>query len=490
MSGVPCARYAELRSSFVDGALGDGRREKLLTHLVGCAACRDDVSELRAVRNLLRAGRDRPLRPADLQHRLRQIGHPSPSWVRRGRRVRALRRSGAAALAAGALATAAGLVGYLAAPTEALAAVPDPSGQARTAFADTLGDLPFSGDAWGAVMLVQPAELHELPAGSDPGTPASAVGPGLSPVAARAVLTRVKGALDTVSYSGTQFFSTRSDGRVLAADLQVDTRAGQGSEVTVMGPGGQRLLSSFRAAAATSARMGDDRLATLLQRSYRVTATAGAQVAGRPATVLTASRGGVAAGRWWVDDETGLITWQESYDGQGAVRTSSGFRTLRLHPGAGILQHLPPTIVPASTTTTLALSNAMPLAGSGWACQSALVGLPLIRIRTDAATDPGAVHLVYSDGLSTVSVFERRGVLAGPPAGAQLDPALDAYLDQGVSTLATWQSGDTVFTLMTDASAALASEAVRTLPHQGPARPTTLERVQAGWAALLAAMRG
>jgi negative regulator of sigma E activity len=267
----------------------------------------------------------------------------------------------------------------------------------------------------------------------------------------------------------------------------VETRAGQGSQVTLLGPGGRRVLSRFQPA-TDSARMGDDRLATLLQLNYTLSATAGARVADRPATVIEASRQGRVTGRWWVDNATGIITWQETYDAQGAVQASSGFTILRLDDG-GIIQHLPPRVVDTSATTTLALSNAAPLSVSGWTCEPELVGLPLIRIRTDSTADPTAVHLVYSDGLSTVSVFEHRGMLQGPPAGSRRDPGLDAYLDRGVLNQATWQSGDTVFTVTTDAPAAVA-EAVRALPHRGPARPTTLERVQAGWAVLLAATKG
>ena len=40
---APCADLAELRSAFVDGALDDTDRERLLSHLVECASCRRDV---------------------------------------------------------------------------------------------------------------------------------------------------------------------------------------------------------------------------------------------------------------------------------------------------------------------------------------------------------------------------------------------------------------------------------------------------------------
>ena len=51
---APCADLAELRSAFVDGALDNPDRERLLSHLVDCAHCRQDVEDLRAVRTLLK----------------------------------------------------------------------------------------------------------------------------------------------------------------------------------------------------------------------------------------------------------------------------------------------------------------------------------------------------------------------------------------------------------------------------------------------------
>ena len=46
-----CDALAELRSGFVDGALSPEDRERVVTHLLDCSACRADVAELRAVRD-------------------------------------------------------------------------------------------------------------------------------------------------------------------------------------------------------------------------------------------------------------------------------------------------------------------------------------------------------------------------------------------------------------------------------------------------------
>ena len=74
MKASPCAELAELRSAYVDGALDDADRERLLTHLVDCTDCRREVAELRRVRDLLGRTRTDP-GPAtdDLSHRLVSI---------------------------------------------------------------------------------------------------------------------------------------------------------------------------------------------------------------------------------------------------------------------------------------------------------------------------------------------------------------------------------------------------------------------------------
>ena len=85
MKARSCAELAELRSAFVDGALGDADRERLLAHLVDCRDCRREVAELRHVRSLLTGSTDPGLTPVDLSHRLVSIAGEDatePLWTR------------------------------------------------------------------------------------------------------------------------------------------------------------------------------------------------------------------------------------------------------------------------------------------------------------------------------------------------------------------------------------------------------------------------
>ena len=79
MTRRSCSALAELRSAFVDGAITDGDRDRLLQHLADCGSCRREVDDLRDLRGLLRASGPVPVgtgQVADLSERLRGIAGP------------------------------------------------------------------------------------------------------------------------------------------------------------------------------------------------------------------------------------------------------------------------------------------------------------------------------------------------------------------------------------------------------------------------------
>jgi negative regulator of sigma E activity len=294
-----------------------------------------------------------------------------------------------------------------------------------------------------------------------------------------------------VSYSGRQSFLAYRDGDTMVAHVDVDARAGQGSQVKVNSQTGQQLHKGFTPALISS-RIVNDELLELLERNYRLSGSRGTSVAGRSATVVAATRDDSTsvAARWWIDDATGIVLWQQTYDRTGSVDLSFGFTSVSVSRANSILEHLPPRLVVPRTSTSLTLSSAAELNASGWSCVRHLADLSLVRIRSDRAANPDTVHLLYSDGLTTVSVFQQRGQLTAVPEGSQWDPALDAHVRRGASGVATWQSGDMVFTVVTDGSASVLADAVKSLPHEGATTQTTLDRIKAGWARILADVKG
>ena len=511
MKKAPCAELAELRSAFVDGALNNTDRERLLSHLVDCVDCRRDIEDLRAVRELLNQTKAQPgPTPTDLSVRLVSIaGQDSyaPLWTRPFRRAPSSRarttgglpsrrrtvklRIAAATMAVGATITAMGVVGYAAAPS--LAAISDPTSEAQAAFSSSVGQFPLASDSLNAVMLADSNPLSTGPRSIEPSprldVPTAPSGQTMTAAEARATMQRAADAAHSISYSGRQSFLAYRNGVTIVAQIDVETRAGQGSQIVVNSPTGRQLLNEFTPSLLSS-RVVNDELLTLLERNYRVAGIRGSSVAGRTATVVTATRDGQPAARWWIDDATGLVLWQETYGKNGSVELSFGFSSVAVSRANSILEHLPPRLAVPRTNTSLTLSSAADLAAAGWSCPRKLAGLSLVRLRSDRVGNPETVHMVYSDGLATVSVVEQSGRLAAAPQGSAWDATLGAYVRRGASTVATWQSGDVVFTLVTDGNSGVLADAVASLPHSGAETPTTLGRIKAGWSRILADVKG
>jgi len=495
---APCRSLATARSALVDGALDLDQQERLHAHLVGCAACHADVVELRRLRAALR----RPVpaeAPQELARRLVSIAgveSRSPLWSRPFRRTRPgrltsprrtsrLRRT-AVAVTVGATVTGASVVGYLLAPAETLAAVGDPVTGARTELAAVLGQLPLSGPVVGAVVAAG-ADLPEPAAASGPAAATRGARP-LVPGQARDVLARAAGAAGRVSYRGTQSFWAAGTSRTYSASVLVQSDAGRGTRAQVLDRAGRPVASSTAAVVPVAL---DDRTLRLLAERYRLQGEAGARVAGRAATLVEAVGAGGLAARWWVDDATGILLGQQAYDERGRTTLQVGFTSLVVSPASSVMAPLPVAAsLPTTTSALLTLTSAPVLDQQGWVCHDSLAGLSLVRLRSDDGSAPGVVHLVYSDGLATLGVFEQRGRLGSPPAGSRWDDELEAHVVDGVSTVASWESGGRVFTVVTDGPRPLLAAAVASLPHETSAPPTTMRRIRAGWAELLTDMEG
>ena len=499
MSARSCADLAELRSAYVDGALADADRERLLTHLVHCVDCRRDVAELRQVRRLL-TSTDPGLTPVDLSHRLVSIAGEEahePLWARPFRRTESgalpsRRRAVRARLASGMLACGLAVltvvgVGYLASPTENTTVALEPASQAVSEFTMVVSQFPLDGRVSAALRGQRPVTAY----GSRSPTWLSLPAKKLSEEKAAALLAEAGRAGDERTYSGTQVVTVSRDGDLLTNTLQVRSQAGAGTDLR---PDGSRTQdASTYVEADSSTRMADADLIDELAQRYTLRGWRSQVLGARTATVVEAveptadpapgALDGVAA-RWWVDTATGLLLGQEVYDGRGGLEISSRLVDLQLDvvldepTGGG-------TGVAARTTTTLTPSRAGDLERDGWICATELAGLPLVRLRTDQISNPGLVQLVYSDGLTTVSVVEQRGRLGDPPADSTWNKTLGSWVNHGMPSAATWSSGDVVLTVVTDGPRETLAAAVATLPHQVASTPTTMERVRAGWSRIL-----
>ena len=491
-----CDGLAELRSGFVDGALSPQDRERVVTHLLHCAGCRADVAELRAVRELLGRSTRGAAAPSPLSARLVSIAGDASvrPWTKafdgaRGlslpsARHRARVRALLGTLAVGAVLAAVGLTGWFAAPTANLAAVADPADEAQAEFGSAAAELSVTGASLGALMLLDslPEAIRD---GSGVDRPSYGGRRSDDERAAVALLRRAVAAGRTTTVEGDQAVLAQLEERVVAARVRIDTRSSQGTFVSVYDPHGDVLASSV--APDQVAAAGGPSPVSLIAHAYALTLESDVHVAGRRATVVEAwGEHDVIAKRWWVDDASGVLLWQESYD-DGKLSTAAGFTDVDVVPYAAVGQQ------PRAATRLAparASADAAQLSSSGWSCSDEMAGLDLLEVSTDTPTNPRSLHAVYGDGASTVSVLQRHGRLSGAPVGARWDDKLQAWRHGGTVQWATWQSGDTVYTVTTDGPRSLLRRAVATFPHTGPVDPTTLGRVREGWSRILSDLKG
>lgn len=501
MRALSCADLAELRSAYVDGALDDADRERLLAHLVDCVDCRRDVAELRHVRSLLTGSAEPGRAPVDLSHRLVSIAGDEatdPLWTRPFRRGvagrlpserhRARTRLAAGVLGCGlAVLTVLG-IGYLSAPAPTALAAIDPTHQAVAEFTSVVSGFPL--DARTSVALQGLAPVRS--SGSTP-TPVTLPAKPLSEAKSITLLTRAGQTGDTLTYTATQLVSLHRDDQRIENTVRVVSTAGAGTSLTPNRPGASTTGRQTYVESDSSTRMADADLIERLKGRYSLRGWKGQSYGGRPVAVVEAVEptadpddgvlDGVVA-RWWIDDSTSLLLGVETYDGRGNLVVSSQVTGLQLGIAAADAHPAAPA-QPARTSTTLTVSRADQLRRSGWICAERLAGLPLLRLRTDRTDDPDLVHLVYSDGLTTLSVIEQRGRLAGAPTGTTRNETLGAWVVDGMPAAASRTSGDIVLTVVTDGSRVTLAAAVAALPEEGLHRPTTMERVRAGWSRIL-----
>lgn len=477
----PPARW----SAYIDGALTHRDRERAAGHLLDCASCRHQHQELRALRDRVRRSPGRPSTlPGSLADRLVEIagedataplsarpfvGAQTAMPSRRRRVRRALVASGAGTSTLVVLFVA---IGWIAAPPPRARAV-DPRGLALGAFAAALGAEPVANPAVVAALTAPPGET---------------TGEARSPEASATTTTdgaydrleRADRAARTVAYAGTQVVQVRHLAGFWTSRVDIVGHPGTGVEVKV-NPGTPNERPSASLPAEPSLGVA------ALTQHHRLTTGEGPVVAGRPTQVVEARDGaGALAARWWLDRDSGLMLWTQSF-AEGRLVQSAGYESLSIG-ATGREGHVAPRLIGASAAAVVlgsepasSLAEATPVTFS---CPQRVAGLDLAR---QQETD-GVIHLTYSDGVSTVSVVEMRGTVNRAPAGMVWDPALRAYRTQSMPTTLVWQSGDRVLAVVTDGAADGARAVVRDLPHASPVSRTRTDRVLDGWGAVLRAM--
>lgn len=214
-----------------------------------------------------------------------------------------------------------------------------------------------------------------------------------------------------------------------------------------------------------------------LSRKYDVRLAGVEEVAGREAvTVVVRQRGSRhVRERLYVDRRSGLIVRRETFDGQGRPVRLTAFTSLDLSPehpvpDVGALEEQPRSTHAAMSARSLAI-----LEDLGWVLPDDLPGgFALVDASAVGEGEGSSVHLLYSDGLYSLSLYQQHGRLDGRAVaarGARPDRVGGLHVlrwpDTDPATY-LWSGGGSTFTVVTDAPRDTLAEAVSALPRDPP----------------------
>jgi sigma-E factor negative regulatory protein RseB len=294
------------------------------------------------------------------------------------------------------------------------------------------------------------------------------------------------GAIRIDSYSGRQRVIIRDGNTIRSIMLSVSHSPDTGSLVQVPtgnGSGSTDIYSPDDITAAGIVPL-DERVLDLLTRNYTPKFAGAGEVAGRPTHIieLHAADGRVAAA-FWLDDVTCLPLRRVVYDAAGQEIRRSEFQSVRVNDSGKGMSSLPSggdDLAPAGKPLTGAAVHR--LGDDGWSTPSALpLGLDLVDSRLTGKGNGRVLHLTYSDGLSTLSVFEQRGRLDTDKLRGWEEErrgGTTVWSWPGAPLSVTWSAHGRVFSVVSDDSDRL-DNVVAQLPH-GSKHPGVLSRMRAG----------
>ena len=181
----------------------------------------------------------------------------------------------------------------------------------------------------------------------------------------------------------------------------------------------------------------------------------GPTVAGRPTREIDATdrHHGKVRERLYLDESTSLLLRREQLDTRGRTVHAVGFTSIG-GPAGTLVGALPTEAPHAPARSTSRQPHVLHDVAAPFRAPRAAGDRFQLVGRYDEAH--GTLHLFYSDGLFSVSVFEQKGALdpTGLPAGAQPRSVqgrdVRQYRTPG-GIVMVWQSDDVVYTTVSDA---------------------------------------
>jgi sigma-E factor negative regulatory protein RseB len=202
----------------------------------------------------------------------------------------------------------------------------------------------------------------------------------------------------------------------------------------------------------------------LLRRNYVLSIAA---PDGTTAQVQARRSDGSMAAAFWIDTRTGLPLRREVFDSGSRLVRASAF--VELHLGGAMPSASAPTVTAPAPETLLGRAQVARLRQAGWVLPAQLPGgMVLYDVRQEGAGDDVVVHLSYSDGLSTVSVFVQNGRLATHTLSGWSRSRMGGPVyvhDYGLGRRVTWNGHGRVYTVVADAPPGAVTALVAWLPH-------------------------
>ncbi len=202
----------------------------------------------------------------------------------------------------------------------------------------------------------------------------------------------------------------------------------------------------------------------LLDGNYRAVRTAAGDVADRPADVvdLVSRYTGERAMRLWIDSETHVVLAKEAYHSDGSLAWRIRFDDIRYTDD--IPQQIFSESVPSGYATVHgrsydqphALPSAVPDAGFEPIRPKYLPdGFTLVGADVTAVNGVRNLHLIYSDGIRTLSLFENdtnrtTDFGAMPTHTTSFEGHEARYTHDGPTTLLAWREHHLAFALVGD----------------------------------------
>lgn len=274
-----------------------------------------------------------------------------------------------------------------------------------------------------------------------------------------------------LAYTGTQYVATWRPAAADSTLAEIRHEPGRGAVITA--PPTAAGAGSAEPVLLTPVAL-EERLLDVLASRYLLRIAGDGHCTGRQAQVVEARRpgrtgpGGVAA-RFWVDTATGLLLRREVFDGEGRRLRSSAFVDLSLSGGADSS----PTGAPVSadeSADVLPDATLAALREDGWHVPGQLPdGFVLFDARTRGGDGAEVLHLSYSDGLSTTSLFSQPGALGSmPPAGftRRAVAGQPVWASSAGPERMVWAGGGRVWTLVSDAPGDTVARQVAAMPRE------------------------